>query len=88
MFYLVHEGGQFRTRVAKASDPAATWVESTSYILLPKFPDDLINVSDFGFVEFNGVTYALYSVGDQTTSMDVKRVWWTQTQNQFLAAIP
>jgi|GEM_PF-3041020 len=88
MFYLVNEGGQFRTRVAKASDPSAIWTESTSYILLPKFPGDLTNVSDFDFTEFNGVTYAVYAVGDQTTAMDVKRVFWSQTSNQFLAAIP
>lgn len=88
MFYLVNEGGQFRTRVAKAADPSAVWTESTSCILIPKFPDDLTNVSDFDFIEFNSVTYAVYAVGDQTTAMDIKRVWWTQTQNQFLAAIP
>lgn len=89
MHYLVVNGGQFKTQVARASDPSGTWSVSPTYALSPTLPDELSNTSDIDFTEFNGATYFGYSAGDQgqgsSNAMDIKQAFYAGTLAAYLA---
>lgn len=83
MFFLVHEGGIFKTRVARASDPTGTWVQSGYCLLEPRTPDELNNTSDLSFTAFHGVTRGVYCAGNQTDIMGLKQMLWEVTPDQL-----
>lgn len=83
MFYLVHESGIFKTRVARATDPTGTWAQSAYLLLEPKMPGELNNTSDLSFIEFHGITRGIYAAGDQLNIMDLKQVYWDVTPDQL-----
>jgi len=83
MFFLVHEGGVFKTRVARTLDPAGTWQQSSYLLLEPIMPSEMNNTSDLSFTEFNGITRGVYAAGNQTSVMDLKQVYWDVTPDQL-----
>lgn len=73
MHYLVLENGQYKTRVAKAIDPSSTWVQSAYFAFVPTMPNDLTNMSDVDFCEFEGATYFVLCSGNQGDIMDLRQ---------------
>lgn len=90
MHYLVIDGGQFKTQVARATDPSGTWAVSSKYALTPTLPDELTNTSDIDFAELNGSTYFGYSAGDQgqsaSNAMDIKQAYYPAPIADYLAS--
>lgn len=90
MIYLVIENGVFKLRIARASDPSATWAESPTIVMAPSLSDELTNTSDWDCSEFQGNTYITYSSGNQGNSfpivMDLKQAYADGPLNLFLAS--
>lgn len=58
-------------------------ISSANPVLRPVEIDDSINASDPEMVEFDGKTYIYYSVGDQLTWMNIKRLIYEGSLEEF-----
>lgn len=83
LFYLDIESGVFKTRCASTSD-FNSWTESPYPALSPIMPDELNNVSDIEFCEFQGWLGVTYAGGNQGEVMDLKQAWYPYTLQQYL----
>lgn len=87
VFYLSSIGGKYVTLVERSND-LLSWEKTTSgYAVLAPEATEGINASDMDMTELNGVTYMVYSVGDQATWGRLRIAVFNGTFSQFVSAL-
>jgi predicted GH43/DUF377 family glycosyl hydrolase len=73
----------YETYITRSRDLKKWEISSANPVLRPIEIDDSINASDPEIVEFDGKTYIYYSVGDQLTWMNIKRLIYPGSLESF-----
>ena len=73
----------YTTRVARSTD-LIHWQTSTRPLLVPDRKDEGLCTADADLAEYNGDTYILYSIGDQTTWTGLKYAVYNGSMSQQL----
>ena len=73
----------YETYITRSRDLKKWEISSANPVLRPIEIDDSINASDPEIVEFKGKTYIYYSVGDQLTWMNIKRLIYPGSLESF-----
>jgi hypothetical protein len=85
VLYLEHRTPRhvFQTYITRSRDLEGWEISSANPVLIAADLDEGINASDPEIIEYDGVTYVYYSVGDQLTWMNVKRAVYPGQMREF-----
>jgi hypothetical protein len=74
----------FEVYIARSKDLKTWELSAANPVLAPGAIDDGIDASDLDLVDFEGKTYVYYAVGDQLTWMNIKRMVYPGTVDDYL----